>query len=101
MGMLTAGSCSNPGARFLPETGALLPGPGLTQPTCLQASPSLPLPGSGFLLLSYQRSAQMILSTGPPSSYIFQAGMEALFFGGLVCEDSGTSSFTDDTVSPE
>lgn len=42
----------------------------------------------------------MPMSAGPPSSHILQDGMEALFFGSLVCGDSGTPAFMDDTTDP-
>lgn len=58
------------GLRFLPEMGTLLSRPGLTPLSALGQVPR-PLPDSGFPLLSYQRSDQMTLGTGPLSSHIF------------------------------
>lgn len=84
--MLTARSPAIPGSRFFPEVGTLLSSPCLTQLSPLGQIPPCFLPGSVFPLLSYQESDQMALGAGPPSSHIFQAEMEDLFFAGLACE---------------
>lgn len=75
---------------FLPETEALLSIPSLTQLSAHGQVPCCLLPDSGFPLLSYQGSDQMTLGTSLPISHIFQAGMEALFFGGVLCEDGAS-----------
>lgn len=96
----SARSCMIPGPRFLPEMGVLLSSRSPTQLSALGKVLCCLFPGSGFFLPSYQGSDQMTMSAGPPSSHIFQAGMEALFFGGLVCGDLGIPAFTDDTTDP-
>lgn len=96
----STGSSMIPGPRFLPEIGALLSSPGLTQLSALGQVPCCLFLGSGVSLPSYQGSDQMTMGAGHPSSHICQTRMEALFSGGLVFEDLGFPAFMDDTADP-
>lgn len=100
MDAASARSCVIPGPRFLPETGMLCPALAPHSSVPLGKSPAVSFLALAFFLPSYQGSDQMPMSAGLPSSHILQTGMEALFFGGLLCKDPGIPAFTDNTTDP-